>query len=174
MEDTRESPNRLLCQTYVQIQDMLDSLRRISPHVTVVQGHMDDIRTYERFEVVEIGDFKVGVCHGRCLMVGEIDQHDEAAVAMVQRKIGADILVMGDSSKGFLAYQRPDDGGIVVCPGSATGWSRNSMVGGGRPSFALMDIKGNKVVVYSYVLNVENELEVDKVEFTNNNYKSHN
>ena len=134
--------------------------------MTVVQGHFDDTRTYKESEVVEIGDFKVGVCHGRCVMVGEVDKHDKDAVAMVQRKIGVDILVMGDSPKGFLAYQRDADGGIIVCPGSATGWSRNSIVGGGRPSFALMDIKGNKVVVYSYVLNGQNELEVDKVEFT--------
>lgn len=145
-------------------QATMDFLKTVSSNITIVQGDLDDKRTYPIEKVVQIGEFHVGVCHGHHI----VPPHDRDAVSAVQRRLGADILIKGcpEPSKGFESYVHRE-GEIVLQPGSASGWDPWSEASDSarRPSFALMDIKGKRAVVYVYTLDMNNEVQVEKIEF---------
>lgn len=146
------------------MQATMDFLKTVSSNITMVQGDLDAKRTYPIEKVVQIGEFNVGVCHGHHI----VPPHDRDAISAVQQRLGADILIKGcfDPSKGFESYVHRE-GEIVIQPGSASGWQPWSDAHDSplRPSFALMDIKGKRAVVYVYTLDINNEVQVEKIEF---------
>lgn len=136
---------------------MYDFLRSVSADVVVSQGDFDESTKWPDTAVVNIGDFKIGVCHGH----QAVPWGDRDALSIIQRRLGVDILVTGHTH-AFGAYRH--DGGIVINPGSATG-AYSSCNPNPTPSFALMDINGGRATVYIYEL-VHGEIKVDKIEFS--------
>ncbi|EFN60021.1 hypothetical protein CHLNCDRAFT_133211 [Chlorella variabilis] len=107
-------------------------------------------------EMVSIGDFRIGVCHGHQV----VPWGDREALAVLQRKLDCDILVTGHTHR-FEAYRH--EGRLVISTGSATG-AYSAVTPHPTPSFALMDVDGGKATVYVYEL-VEGQVKVDKLEF---------
>lgn len=131
-------------------------MKSISPDVVVVQGEFDESLKWPDTAVKNIGDFKIGVCHGHQV----VPSGDREALSIVQRRLGADILIVGSTHR-FTAYRH--EGCIVINPGSATGaYSMENQKP--IPSFALMDVDGGMATVYVYEL-VNDEIKVDKIEF---------
>ena len=117
-------------------QETYDYLRSICSDVTVVQGDVDE-RAWPDTRVVTLGDLRVGLCHGHQV----VPAGDRDAVAMLQREMDADVLVLG-GSHAFEAYKH--EGRFVINPGSATG-AFHPLLKDPVPGFVLLDIDGTKV-----------------------------
>ena len=117
-------------------QETYDYLRSICSDVTVVQGDVDE-RAWPDTRVVTLGELRVGLCHGHQV----VPAGDRDAVAMLQREMDADVLVLG-GSHAFEAYKH--EGRFVINPGSATG-AFHPLLKDPVPGFVLLDIDGTKV-----------------------------
>ena len=84
---------------------------------------------------------------------------DLEALAAIQRKLDCDILIHGHTHD-FMVQQY--DGKYFINPGSATG-SYSALSSDVSPSFILMAIKEDEVVVFNYLIK-SGELIIDRVE----------
>mmetsp|Transcript_30417 Transcript_30417/g.51265 ORF Transcript_30417/g.51265 Transcript_30417/m.51265 type:complete len:186 (+) Transcript_30417:184-741(+) len=146
----------ILCTGDLCIKETQDYLKGICPDLYIVKGEFDE-GTYPETKVLQIGAFKIGVCHGHQV----VPWGDLESLAMLQRQLDVDILVTGHTHQ-FKAYKYEDR--LLINPGSATG-AFSSITHDVRPSFVLMDIDGERVVAYVYEL-VDGEVKVDKIEFS--------
>ena len=141
------------------LQAMQDLLRSVCADLTVTQGDFDESTKWPDTAVVNVGDFRIGVCHGH----QSVPWGDRDALAVLQRRLDVDILVTGHTHT-FGAYRH--DGCIVINPGSATGaYSLTAGDPAPNPSFALMDVDGRRATVYLYELE-QGEIKVEKIEFS--------
>ena len=140
------------------MQDTLDFFRSVTSNIVVAQGDYDEMTSWPETPVLSLGDFKVGVCHGHQI----IPTDDRRSIAELPRRLGVDILVKGNAAE-FGAYRH--EGCIVIHPGSATGTGPHGRKRH-KASFALMDIKGSKAIVYVYQLDNKDEVKVEKIEFS--------
>ncbi|PVU88311.1 hypothetical protein BB561_005925 [Smittium simulii] len=108
-------------------------------------------------KIVEIENFKIGIIHGHQLSPpdGKVD-----TLASVARYMDVDVLCSGNTHR-FVAYE--EDGKFFINPGSATGAS-SAYENNPTPSFVLLDIKENNMVVYFYQLT--DEVIVDRIEYS--------
>ena len=105
----------------------------------------------------------IGVVHGhQVLPFG-----DHTSLAAVRRKLDVDILVSGHTGKNEVVEH---DGYYHINPGSITG-SFSPFQENNIPSFILLAVQGENVVVYLYEL-IDGELEVSKTEFSKKSLSS--
>ena len=125
------------------------------------------------------GSLRIGFTHGDSI----IPPGDPDALLIAARQMDVDVLCWGGTCK-FEAYEM--EGKFFVNPGSATGavsWVDETLPNAGEegdeddgniPSFVLMDVQGDVLVLYVYTLKKDaqgNEnVGVEKVSFR----KSHN
>ena len=88
---------------------------------------------------------------------------DLEALAAIQRNLDCDILIHGHTHE-FMVQQY--DGKYFINPGSATG-SYSPLNSNVCPSFILMAIKEEEVVIFNYLI-VSGELKIDRVELNLN------
>eukprot|EP00890_Picochlorum_soloecismus_P001829 jgi/Picsp_1/2647/NSC_00877-R1_vacuolar protein sorting 29 protein len=150
--------HQILCTGNICDQDTLDFLRSVTSNIVVSQGDYDEMTSWPETPVLTLGDFKVGVCHGHQV----VPTDDKRSIAELQRRLGVEILVKGNAAE-FGAYRH--EGCIVIHPGSATGTGLHGRKRH-KASFALMDIKGSKAIVYVYQLDINDEVKVEKIEFS--------
>jgi vacuolar protein sorting-associated protein 29 len=136
---------------------MLDYLRSVCPDVRIVRGDFDDAAlaaSWSDTALLTLGGLRVGLTHGHaCVPWG-----DPAAVALVARRLGADVLVSGHSH-ALRAAVSPE-GVLHIDPGSATGAAPAFQCGSSgaqagepsTPSFVLMDVADGRATVYTYRL----------------------
>ena len=139
-----ERMQHILCTGNACTKGVLEYLKTIAPNVHAVKGDFDEIDGLVEERVVQIGQFKIGICHGHTVVPwGDLD-----SLAVVRRKLDVDILVTGHTHKSQVIEH---DGAYFINPGSITGAfdGINSRV---TPSFILMSIKKSKVIVYVYEL----------------------
>ena len=153
-------PNKMqhiLCTGNLVTKEQYDNLRNLAPNVHVARGDFDESTQFPETKVVQIGQFKVGLCHGhQVLPWGDTD-----ALGTLQRQLDCDILVTGHTHKNEVCEY---DGKWFINPGSITG-AYSCTSSDVTPSFVLMAIQGNKVVTYVYELDGE-KVAVSKSEFT--------
>ncbi|WIA38202.1 hypothetical protein OEZ86_001550 [Tetradesmus obliquus] len=149
--------HHVLCTGNLCSKSMLEFLRGICSDVKVVQGDFDDFQSPEHL-VVELAGFKVGVCHGHQV----VPWGDREALAILQRQMGADILVTGHTHEFKAAVYEEL---LQVNPGSATGAYSAISQEAVQPSFVLMDLEGGKATIYVYQL-VDGEVKVEKIDHT--------
>jgi vacuolar protein sorting-associated protein 29 len=123
-------------------------------------------------KVVTHGTLRIGFTHGDSI----IPPGDPDALLIAARQMDVDVLCWGGTCR-FEAYEM--EGKFFVNPGSATGavsWIDEGFVGGteededsSTPSFVLMDVQGDVLVLYVYQLKKDaqgNEnVAVEKVSF---------
>lgn len=137
-------------------KETYDYLKSVCTDLHVVRGDFDESNKYPDEEILQIGSFRVGLCHGHQV----VPWGSKSALALLQRRLNVDILVTGHTHK-FTAEKFEDR--IIINPGSATG-AYSSITKFPVPSFVLMDIDGDKANVYYYELRGD-ELKVDKMNF---------
>lgn len=148
--------HHILCPGNLCIPEVYDYLRTVCADLHVTRGEFDVDNKYPDHEVLTIGDFRIGLCHGHQVVPwGDIE-----ALAILQRKLDVDILVTGHTHE-FKAFKYEDR--FLINPGTATG-AFSQCTKDVKPSFVLMDIDGSKATVYVYEL-VQGEVKVDKIEF---------
>lgn len=122
-------------------------------------------------KVVTHGNLRIGFTHGDSI----IPPGDPDALLIAARQMDVDVLCWGGTCK-FEAYEM--EGKFFVNPGSATGavaWGDEVIEAGGDeeegnvPSFVLMDVQGDVLVLYVYQLRGDGEggesVGVEKVSF---------
>ena len=141
-------PNKMqhiLCTGNVGSPEQVEYLRSIAPNVHIVRGDFDqDVPNLPETKVVKIGNFKIGLCHGHQI----VPWGDEESLAVLQRKLGVDILITGHTHRNTT---REYEGNWFLNPGSITG-AYSSLQAETMPSFILMSIKENSVTNYVYEL----------------------
>jgi vacuolar protein sorting-associated protein 29 len=129
-------------------------------------------------KVVTHGTLRIGFTHGDSI----IPPGDPDALLIAARQMDVDVLCWGGTCR-FEAYEM--EGKFFVNPGSATGavsWADQNSVGtsgeqggedgvgeGNTPSFVLMDVQGDVLVLYVYQLKRDasggESVAVEKVSF---------
>jgi vacuolar protein sorting-associated protein 29 len=179
----------VLCTGDLCVKEAYDYLRGLCPNpgnVHVVQGVYDEMGgahggvAFPETKTVRVGAFTIGLIHGHQIVPwGDVDQ-----LASVQRKMNADVLVVGHRA-GFASHKIEDR--LILFPGSATGVKSFEVESGDAfgetsslrskgdaadaaaaktgvdPSFVLMDVAGDTLTAYVYEL-VNGEVKVDKIE----------
>lgn len=128
-------------------KDTYEYLRSLSSEVHVTKGDFDDSGTssqYPSSKVITIGNFKIGLIHGHQV----VPWGDPESLAAVQRDLDVDILISGHTHK---LQSMKKDGAYFLNPGSITG-AYSSTDPNVTPSFMLLNVQENKVVVYRYTL----------------------
>jgi vacuolar protein sorting-associated protein 29 len=112
--------------------------------VTVTKGDFDDDSSLKETEVVTIGEFRIGVCHGHTV----VPWGDAEALASLARRLECDILVTGHTHAATVVEI---GGRIIVNPGSMTG-AFSATSSASLPSFQLLSLTGHSASVFSYSL----------------------
>eukprot|EP00696_Hemimastix_kukwesjijk_P005561 gnl/Hemi2/1699_TR600_c0_g1_i1.p1 gnl/Hemi2/1699_TR600_c0_g1~~gnl/Hemi2/1699_TR600_c0_g1_i1.p1 ORF type:complete len:194 (-),score=62.10 gnl/Hemi2/1699_TR600_c0_g1_i1:255-836(-) len=134
----------VLCAGNLCSRDVLEFLRTVAGDVHVVKGDFDDNASFPENKVITIGKFRIGLCHGHQVVPwGDIE-----SLAMLQRDLNCDLLITGHTHK-FQAIEY--EGRFMLNPGSITG-AYNGFTYDAVPSFALLDIDGDKATTYCYTL----------------------
>jgi len=123
-------------------RDVYDYFRSFTSYVYAVAGEYDDPKKYPETQTIKIEDFTIGLCHGHQV----VPWGDKEALALVQKKLGADILISGHTHK-FAAYEHQNK--FFLNPGTGTG-AYSGLESEVTPSFVLMDIKGSTLSLYVY------------------------
>ena len=144
----------VLCTGDLCVKEAYDYLRGLCPNpgnVHVVQGQYDEMGggvggdVFPETKTVRVGAFTIGLIHGHQVVPwGDVD-----ALAAVQRKMNADVLVVGH--RGAFASHAVEDR-LILFPGSATGVASfretDTSEKDPNPSFVLMDVAGDALVAY--------------------------
>ncbi|KIW12954.1 hypothetical protein PV08_08141 [Exophiala spinifera] len=157
---------QVICLGNLNDKETYDFLRQIAPDLHIVKGDYDtETSNLALSKVVQHGSLRIGFTHGHTI----IPQGDADALLIAARQMDVDILLWGGTHK-FEAYEL--EGKFFVNPGSATGafsTSWQAIDEETTPSFCLMDIQGDVLVLYVYQLRTDehgNEnVAVEKVSF---------
>lgn len=147
----------ILCTGNLCGKETHDWLKTLATDLHVVKGDFDE-GNYPDQKVVTVGDFRIGLCHGHQI----VPWGDRDVIAMHQRALGVDIMITGATQK-FEAFEQ--DGKFYVNPGSATG-AYSATTSDVVPSFVLMDLQNTKVVTYVYKLLEDEEVKVERIDFS--------
>lgn len=160
---------QILCLGNITDRDTYDFLRAIAPDLQIVKGDFDvEAPNLALSKVVTHGSLRIGFTHGHTI----IPPGDGDSLLIAARQMDVDVLLWGGTHR-FEAYEM--EGKFFVNPGSATGamstswWTEEEDP---TPSFVLMDVQGDVLVLYVYQLRKDAEgnenVAVEKVSFRKN------
>ncbi|EEH41574.1 vacuolar protein sorting-associated protein [Paracoccidioides lutzii Pb01] len=160
---------QILCLGNLTDRDTFEFLRQIAPDLQLVKGDFDvDSPNLPLSKVVTHGSLRIGFTHGHTI----IPPGDADSLLIAARQMDVDILLWGGTHK-FEAYEL--EGRFFINPGSATGAFTTTAGGMGQdeeeptPSFCLMDVQGDVLVLYVYQLRKDAQgaetVSVEKVSF---------
>ncbi|KAI5287001.1 Vacuolar protein sorting-associated protein 29, partial [Ascosphaera atra] len=137
------------------------------PDLQLVKGDFDvDSPNLPLSKVVTHGSLRIGFTHGHTV----VPPGDPDALLITARQMDVDVLLWGGTHK-FEAYEL--EGRFFVNPGSLTGamTTASSVMDEEKmtPSFCLMDVQGDVLVLYVYQLRTDDSgaesVSVEKVSF---------
>jgi len=154
-------PNKithLLCLGNIGNQDTFYWLQNLSSNLHIVKGDYDIYKNHPEKKTVQIGSFRIGMIHGHQILPPE----DLDSLLDIQRELDCDVLLSGFTYKYSISIH---DNKLFLNPGSITG-GLSPLMDDCVPSFILMAITGDEMVIYSYVLNDRNEkFQVGQIEY---------
>ncbi|GAQ41394.1 vacuolar protein sorting 29 [Aspergillus niger] len=164
---------QILCLGNLTDRSTFEFLRQVAPDLQLVKGDFDvDSPNLPLSKVVTHGSLRIGFTHGHTI----IPPGDADALLIAARQMDVDILLWGGTHR-FEAFEL--EGRFFINPGSATGAMSTGYWPEGEeptPSFCLMDIQGDVLVLYVYQLKTDvNGVEtvaVEKVSYRKNNIPS--
>mmetsp|Transcript_96363 Transcript_96363/g.152370 ORF Transcript_96363/g.152370 Transcript_96363/m.152370 type:complete len:191 (+) Transcript_96363:65-637(+) len=134
----------VLCTGNVGSKTQIDMLQNISGDACyIVSGDNDQGFDFPETEVVDVGDFKVGIIHGHQV----IPWGDNQALVKQACKLGVDILICGHTHHHGVEEV---GGKFIINPGSVTGACNSMGDFNVTPSFMLMAHSGNGATLYTY------------------------
>ncbi|EXJ85071.1 hypothetical protein A1O3_05746 [Capronia epimyces CBS 606.96] len=157
---------QVVCLGNLTDKETYDFLRQVAPDLHIVKGDFDtETSSLALSKVVQHGGLRIGFTHGHTI----IPQGDADALLIAARQMDVDVLLWGGTHK-FEAYEL--EGKFFVNPGSATGAFSTTWPAIDEeptPSFCLLDIQGDVLVLYVYQLktdaNGNENVAVEKVSF---------
>ncbi|KAI0981592.1 hypothetical protein GJ496_002907 [Pomphorhynchus laevis] len=172
----------VLCTGNLCSETYLEFLQEICRDVHIVQGDQYCLNNSKQFPEEKVLNFtteskplKVGILHGHQIL----PWGDYLALKHAQRRLNVDILVTGHTHecKCDIVEEESEQGGgdhaikhlrLLINPGSATGAMNHDGVEY-PPSFIVLDIQGELVIVYIYKLvckDGKNEVSIERIEFS--------
>ncbi|KAL3314786.1 Vacuolar protein sorting-associated protein 29 [Cichlidogyrus casuarinus] len=148
--------NHILCTGNMTSPSVENYLKKVCPDVLIVRGDLDENSNNPETRVLSVGKFMVGLTHGHQI----IPYNDKESLAILQRHLDVDILIYGHTHE-LATYEY--DGKFFINPGSPTG-AYSSFCPKPTPSFVLLDIQDNTMILYIYRLH-GNEHKVEKIEY---------
>ncbi|CAF9913244.1 Vacuolar protein sorting-associated protein 29 [Imshaugia aleurites] len=149
------APNKIgqiLCLGNLTDKETYDFLRGIAPDLQIVKGDFDvEAPNLALSKVVTHGSLRIGFTHGHTI----IPPGDADSLLIAARHMDVDVLLWGGTHK-FEAYEL--EGKFFVNPGSATGALGTGWWAEGEepvPSFCLIDVQGDVLVLYVYQLKTD-------------------
>ncbi|OXV11110.1 hypothetical protein Egran_01123 [Elaphomyces granulatus] len=143
---------QILCLGNLTDRETFEFLRQIAPDLQLVKGNFDvDSPNLPLSKVVTHGSLRIGFTHGHTI----IPPGDADALLIAARQMDVDILLWGGTHR-FEAFEM--EGRFFVNPGSATGAFSTGYWPEGEeptPSFCLMDVQGDVLVLYVYQLKTD-------------------
>ncbi|RDW76271.1 vacuolar protein sorting-associated protein 29 [Aspergillus mulundensis] len=143
---------QILCLGNLTDRNTFEFLRQVAPDLQLVKGDFDvDSPNLPLSKVVTHGSLRIGFTHGHTI----IPPGDADALLIAARQMDVDILLWGGTHR-FEAFEL--EGRFFVNPGSATGALSTGYWPEGEdptPSFCLMDIQGDVLVLYVYQLKTD-------------------
>jgi vacuolar protein sorting-associated protein 29 len=157
---------QIICLGNITDRETYDFLRQTAPDLHIVKGDFDtEASTLALSKVVQHGGLRIGFTHGHTI----IPHGDAESLLIAARQMDVDVLLWGGTHK-FEAYEL--EGKFFVNPGSATGAFSTSWLAITEepiPSFCLMDVQGDVLVLYVYQLRTDDKgnenVAVEKVSF---------
>ncbi|CCG81913.1 putative Vacuolar protein sorting 29 [Taphrina deformans PYCC 5710] len=152
--------SQILCTGNLTDRATHDFLRQVAPDCHFVKGDYDETPNLPLSRVVRHGSLRIGVTNGHTI----VPASDADALLIAARQMDVDVFIWGSSHR-FEAYEL--EGKFFINPGSATGaissgwWADDEEP---VPSFVLMDVQGNLLVLYVYHL-INDEVKVEKFKF---------
>ena len=145
--------HRILCVGNLTTNDTLKWLKSICKDVICVSGDLDDqMPDVKETQTVKINNLTFGLIHGHQVC----PWGDPERLAAIAREMNVDILISGQTHEPKISTY---EGRLFLNPGSATGaYSNTSSTS--RPSFMVLDVRKDQLIVYQYLLNESDELEV--------------
>ncbi|RDH23504.1 vacuolar protein sorting 29 [Aspergillus niger ATCC 13496] len=164
---------QILCLGNLTDRSTFEFLRQVAPDLQLVKGDFDvDSPNLPLSKVVTHGSLRIGFTHGHTI----IPPGDADALLIAARQMDVDILLWGGTHR-FEAFEL--EGRFFINPGSATGAMSTGYWPEGEeptPSFCLMDIQGDVLVLYVYQLKTDADgaetVAVEKVSYRKNNIPS--
>jgi len=154
-------PNKMqhvLCTGNLCTKEQYDFIRTLAPNVHIARGDMDEVTDkFPEDVVVQIGQFKIGLCHGHQV----VPWGDDESLAIMARQMNVDILITGHTHQNATNEY---EGRWFINPGSITG-AYSGTSSDVKPSFICMSVQGNKVVNYVYELD-GSDVQVHKTQFS--------
>ncbi len=161
--------NHILCLGNMGSSEQYEWLKSLCNNFHCVKGDFDFDESLPEKKCVQIGEFKIGIIHGHQIIPpGDID-----SLGNVQRELGCNILVSGYTHELSVKVK---DNALFVNPGSISG-AFSPSIKDNSPSFILLALQGEIIILYLYILNNETKkFEVKKIEYTleGNEYKEIN
>ena len=109
-------PNKMqhiICTGNVGV-DQYNELLELAPNVHIVAGDYEDASlSFPDYQVVRVGQFKIGVIHGHQVL----PYGSKEALGRTRRKLGVDILISGFSHQNEVSLQ---DGFYYINPVRST------------------------------------------------------
>ena len=154
-------PNKIthiLCLGNIGNQDTLYWLQNLSPDLHIVKGDYDIYKNYPEKKTIQIGSFRLGMIHGHQLLPPD----DLNALLNIQHELDCDVLLSGYTYKYNISV---NENKLFLNPGSIIG-GLSPLMEDCAPSFILMAITGEEMIIYSYVLTDKNEkFQVGQIEY---------
>ena len=139
-------------------QDTFYWLQNLSSDLHIVKGDYDIYKNYPEKKCVQIGSFRIGMIHGHQILPPE----DKDILLEIQRELDCDVLLSGFTYKYNISIM---ENKLFLNPGSITG-GLSPLMEFCVPSFILMAITGDEMIIYSYVLNDKKEkFQVGQIEY---------
>jgi len=155
-------PNKIthiLCLGNIGNQETLYWLQNLSQDLHIVKGDYDIYKNYPEKKIIQIGSFRIGMIHGHQLLPPD----DINSLLNIQHEFDCDVLLSGYTYKYNISVK---ENKLFMNPGSIIG-GLSPLMEDCVPSFILMAITGEEMVIYSYVLTDKNEkFQVGQIEYT--------
>ena len=155
-------PNKIthiLCLGNIGNQETLYWLQNLSQDLHIVKGDYDIYKNYPEKKIIQIGSFRIGMIHGHQLLPPD----DINSLLNIQHELDCDVLLSGYTYKYNISVK---ENKLFMNPGSIIG-GLSPLMEDCVPSFILMAITGEEMVIYSYVLTDKNEkFQVGQIEYT--------
>ncbi|KAI5288305.1 Vacuolar protein sorting-associated protein 29 [Ascosphaera acerosa] len=158
---------QILCLGNLTDRETFEYFRGVAPDLQLVKGDFDvDSPNLPLSKVVTHGSLRIGLTHGHTI----VPPGDPDALLIAARQMDVDVLLWGGTHR-FEAYEL--EGRFFVNPGSLTGAMTTAVTVPADeeiiPSFCLMDVQGDVLVLYVYQLRTDEagaeSVSVEKVSF---------
>lgn len=155
------TPNKVqhvLCLGNIGSHESYDWLKSLSNDYQCVKGNFDEDELPDK-KLIQIGEFKIGMIHGHQILPwGDLE-----SLANIQRELGCDILISGHTHHSDVKVK---ENRLFINPGSISG-AFSPSIDDPNPSFILMVLTGEEVILYLYSLNDKTKkFDVNKLEYT--------